>query len=121
MNIQKKRIYDPIENTDGKRILVDRLWPRGMKKEEAKLDLWAKELTPSNELRKWYHEDMSQRWEQFQQRYLIELAQFQSKIDECRQLAQHDTITLLTAAKNRTHNHVVVLCEVLQGEIQIKP
>lgn len=121
MNIQIKRIYDPVAPSDGKRILVDRLWPRGIKKEDAQLDLWAKEITPSNALRKWYHEDMTERWDEFQQRYLLELAEFQPQLEECRQLAQQGTMTLLTAAKNQTHNHVIVLQDILQGRIKIKP
>ncbi|WP_173913043.1 DUF488 domain-containing protein [Acinetobacter sp. Marseille-Q1618] len=115
MNIQIKRIYDPIAQTDGKRVLVDRLWPRGIKKEAAQLDLWAKQVTPSNALRKWYHQDPQQHWEEFQQRYLLELEQVKPEVERLRQLALQGTITLLTAAKNQTHNHVIVLKDVLQN------
>ena len=66
MTIYSKRIYDAVSETDGQRILVDRLWPRGVKKDDAKIDLWPKEITPSNELRKWYHEDSENRWDEFQ-------------------------------------------------------
>ena len=69
MNIQTKRIYDVPLESDGQRILVDRLWPRGIKKVDAKLDLWLKEITPSNDLRKWYHQDIENRWAEFQQKY----------------------------------------------------
>ena len=66
MKIQIKRVYEAIGAADGKRILVDRLWPRGLSKAQAQLDLWPKELTPSNALRQWYHEDIEQRWDEFQ-------------------------------------------------------
>ena len=66
MTIYSKLIYDAISETVGQRILVDRLWPRGIKKDDAKIDLWPKEITPSNELRKWYHEDSENRWDEFQ-------------------------------------------------------
>jgi uncharacterized protein YeaO (DUF488 family) len=74
MQIQIKRAYAEVSPSDGKRILVDRLWPRGIKKEDAKIDLWAKEITPSTELRKWYAHD-PKHWDEFQQRYRAELQQ----------------------------------------------
>lgn len=113
MNIQTKRIYDAPSDSDGKRILVDRLWPRGIKKEDAKFDLWLKNITPSNELRKWFHEDIENRWEEFQQKYQTELSQVSIQLNELKQLAQHETVTLLTSAKNEVRNHVTVLLEVL--------
>ncbi|OTG64797.1 DUF488 domain-containing protein [Acinetobacter silvestris] len=116
MNIYMKRIYTAAAEKDGKRILVDRLWPRGIKKEDAKIDLWAKEITPSNALRKWYHEDMESRWDEFQQRYKMELAIHTSKVEELRTLAKLQDITLITAAKNEAHNHVIVLKQVLEAD-----
>ena len=114
MDIQTKRIYDVPLESDGQRILVDRLWPRGIKKVDAKLDLWLKEITPSNDLRKWYHQDIENRWAEFQQKYKAELSQVSAQLDELKQLAQHETVTLLTSAKNEDRNHVAVLLDILR-------
>lgn len=114
MNIQTKRIYDAPSASDGKRVLVDRLWPRGIKKEDAKIDIWLKEITPSNELRKWYHEDIENRWEEFSQKYRTELSNLSTQLSDLRQLIQQETVTLLTSAKNEGRNHVVVLVDVLE-------
>ncbi|MDV2438801.1 DUF488 domain-containing protein [Acinetobacter gerneri] len=115
MTITIKRIYSEALDSDGKRILVDRLWPRGIKKEVAKIDLWAKEITPSNELRKWYHEDMPARWEEFQVRYQAELAQHPDQLQQLKALAKQEHITLLTAAKNEQQNHATVLKSILES------
>ena len=114
MNIQIKRIYEAVSPADGKRILVDRLWPRGVSKAQAQLDLWPKELTPSDALRQWYHEDIEQRWDEFQQRYQAELAGQQEALQQLRDLARQEKITLLTAAKNAGKNHAEVLKRILQ-------
>lgn len=114
MDIKIKRIYDQADAADGKRILVDRLWPRGIKKEDARLDGWAKALTPSNELRKWYHQDIEQRWSEFQQRYAAELAAQNEALQQLRDLAQREKITLLTAAKNAGKSHADVLKRLLE-------
>ena len=117
MKIYTKRIYDAVTETDGKRILVDRLWPRGIKKVDAHLDLWPKEITPSNDLRKWYHQDIEHRWVEFRLKYLAELEQQKVPLTELRQLIQQGPVTLLTAAKNEGHNHVTVLIEVLNRPV----
>ena len=114
MNIYMKRIYTDASDMDGKRILVDRLWPRGIKKEDAKIDLWAKEITPSTELRKWYHQDIEHRWDEFQQHYKAELLEQPEMLQHIRKIAQHEKVTLMTAAKNELHNHVVVLKQILE-------
>lgn len=114
MNIYMKRIYTDASDMDGKRILVDRLWPRGIKKEDAKIDLWAKEVTPSTELRKWYHQDIEHRWDEFQQHYKAELLEQPEMLQHIRKIAQHQKVTLITAAKNEQHNHVVVLKQILE-------
>jgi len=114
MNIYMKRIYTTASEMDGKRILVDRLWPRGIKKEDAKIDLWAKEITPSTELRKWYHHDIEHRWDEFQQRYKAELLAQPEMLQHISKIAQHEKVTLITAAKNEQHNHVVVLKQILE-------
>ncbi len=109
-----KRIYDQAEASDGKRYLVDRLWPRGISKTEAKLDGWLKELAPSDELRKWFGHDPN-RWGEFKRRYRLALKS-KAKRTLLRKLAleqQTGTITLLYAAKDKEHNNAVVLQEEL--------
>ncbi|MGE8541969.1 MAG: DUF488 domain-containing protein [Acinetobacter sp.] len=114
MNIQIKRIYEPADAADGQRILVDRLWPRGIKKQDAQLDGWPKALTPSNELRKWYHADPEQRWGEFQLRYQDELAEQQEAVQALKRLAQQGKVTLLTASKQQGHSHADVLKGILE-------
>ena len=121
MNIQIKRIYEAVSPADGKRILVDRLWPRGVSKAQAQLDLWPKELTPSDALRQWYHEDIEQRWDEFQRRYQAELAGQQEALQQLRDLARQEKITLLTAAKNAGKNHAEVLKRILQSGFPRRP
>lgn len=100
MNIQLKRIYDEPEPSDGYRVLVDRLWPRGVSKEDARLDAWLKELTPSDELRKWYHEDKEERWAEFRTAYREELAGREEAMREAlEELRGHERVTFLFAAK----------------------
>ena len=113
MQIQIKRAYSPVSTEDGLRVLVDRLWPRGIKKQDAKIDLWPKEITPSTALRQSYHQDLIG-WEEFRKQYLLELTQYPEKIAELRGLLQHNNISLITAAKNETQNHAVVLQELLR-------
>jgi uncharacterized protein YeaO (DUF488 family) len=106
--IKIKRIYEPAAKTDGYRILVDRLWPRGIKKEDANIDIWMKEVAPSTELRKWIHQD-PEKWEQFISKYNAELkgsAALQELLDL---IHDHKTVTLLYAAKDEERNHALVL------------
>ena len=108
-----KRVYLPAEETDGYRILVDRLWPRGISKEKAKIDLWLKEVAPSNELRKWFGHD-PERFNTFTERYKAEL-QASGALEELRQAIQeHPNTTLLYAAHDEQHNNAVVLQELLE-------
>ena len=108
-----KRVYLPAEETDGYRILVDRLWPRGISKEKAKIDLWLKEVAPSNELRKWFGHD-PERFNAFTERYKAEL-QASGALEELRQAIQeHPNVTLLYAAHDEQHNNAVVLQELLE-------
>lgn len=112
-----KRIYAPISRSDGARVLVDRLWPRGLTKAEAAVDEWLRDLSPSNELRKWYHA-RPQEWETFRKRYLKELAAPTAEEDlrKLYQLAQRKKrVTLLYASKNETRNNATVLKELLEG------
>ncbi|WP_075983009.1 DUF488 domain-containing protein [Bacillus massilinigeriensis] len=118
--IQIKRIYDPKVESDGYRILVDRLWPRGIKKEAAALTDWCKDVAPSHELRKEFGHQM-ERFEEFREKYLFELhsdPQKSLKADELCQLAAEGTVTLLYAAKNTDQNHAIVLREELLRRIE---
>ncbi len=117
--IQIKRIYEPASPADGKRILVDRLWPRGMSKESAQIDLWPKELTPSTALRRWFHQDdaMESRWDEFRTRYRVELETQSQAIITLRELLKKQSLTLLTAAKNMQYNHATFLRELLLDEL----
>ncbi len=113
-NIRLKRAYDPPAKDDGKRILVDRLWPRGVKKETAALDQWVKEIAPSDELRQWFNHEPA-RWAEFQRRYAGELKEHRDLIGDLRQLARKGPVTLVYAARDTEHNDAVVLRQVLLG------
>lgn len=113
-NIALKRAYDPPDEADGVRVLVDRLWPRGLTKTSAAIDQWAKDVTPSTELRKWFHHDPDH-WDEFRRRYLAELKDKGSELDELRKLAQAGPITLIYAARDTPHLHATVLRDVLLG------
>lgn len=107
-----KRIYDPPSEEDGYRVLVDRLWPRGVSKARAQLDEWNREVTPSPDLRKWFgHQE--ERFEEFALKYREELLSKDEELDKLRQIAQHETLTLLYAAKSPTINHALILKDVL--------
>lgn len=108
LEILAKRIYDEPSDDDGYRILVDRLWPRGVSKAKAKIDLWAKELTPSNELRKWFHAAPG-RDEEFKKRYLKELHEREGSIDQILESLDQPKITLVSAVKDLETGHVPVL------------
>jgi len=113
-NVRLKRAYDPPEKADGTRILVDRLWPRGVSKAEARLDEWIKEVAPSTELRKWFGHD-PERWAEFRRRYRAELAGHSEIVTHLRRLAREGTLTLIYGAKDEAHNEAVVLRNVLLG------
>jgi uncharacterized protein YeaO (DUF488 family) len=110
--VKIKRIYDPVSPEDGKRIYIDRLWPRGLKKSEAVFDEWLKEISPSDQLRKWFGHDPA-RWEEFKKRYKKELEQKRELLEELRHEARKGTITLLYSAKDTEHNNAVTLKEVV--------
>ena len=112
--IKVKRVYEKPERDDGWRVLVDRLWPRGMKKGAAHLDAWLKEVAPSDELRKWFGHD-PEKWSEFQKKYRVELGKQKELIAELKQMEkQKGTLTLLFGAKDQEHNQVVVLAAVLK-------
>jgi len=112
MPVAVKRFYEPAEAADGFRILVDRLWPRGVKKESAKIDRWLKEVAPSNELRTWYHKDMS-KWSEFEKKYKAELKDNPAWPELKQLLKEHKKITLLFTSKDEEHNHALVLAKLL--------
>jgi uncharacterized protein YeaO (DUF488 family) len=112
--IKIKRIYDAPDPADGRRVLVDRLWPRGISKERALLDWWLKEIAPSDELRRWFGHDPD-RWQEFSTRYRQELEAQRPLLEELRRQAARDTMTLLYAAKDQEHNNATVLKELLES------
>jgi uncharacterized protein YeaO (DUF488 family) len=112
-NIFIKRIYEPAAESDGFRVLIDRLWPRGMTKENARIDVWMKEVAPSVGLRKWFNHD-PQKWQQFQHEYFTELTHQSCVKDLVALIQRHKVVTLLYAAKDEQYNHALVLQHFLQ-------
>lgn len=110
--IKIKRVYDPPDPGDGRRVLVDRLWPRGLSKDAARLDEWLKEIAPTDGLRKWFGHDPD-RWEEFRKRYREELDLQGGLLEPLRTEARQGTVTLLFAAKDAGHNNAVVLKEMI--------
>lgn len=110
-----KRVYEKPAKDDGWRVLVDRLWPRGMKKESAHIDVWMKEVAPTDALRKWFAHDPA-KWNEFQKRYRGELSKVKDSVAELKTMAaRHKDLTLLFGAKDQTHNQAVVLLEILKN------
>ena len=114
--VRVARVYDPPGDDDGNRVLVDRLWPRGLSKAKAHLDQWCKEVAPSTELRRWYHHD-PKRFEQFRRRYMAELDDptRAEGLAQLRQLARHGPLTLLTATKHADISEAAVLADLLDS------
>ncbi|HAU0968314.1 TPA: DUF488 family protein [Legionella pneumophila] len=115
MNIQVKRIYEESNESDGFRILVDRLWPRGIKKTEANIDLWLKDIAPSDSLRKWFNHD-PKKWTEFQKRYAQEIIDKQEDIDIILKEGKK-RVTLLFSSKETEHNNAVALLNILLTKI----
>ncbi|WP_217131239.1 DUF488 domain-containing protein [Streptomyces sp. AC558_RSS880] len=115
MSVRVRRVYEPPEPDDGVRILVDRLWPRGLAKDAARVDEWPKGLTPSTELRRWYHAD-DRPYEEFRERYEAELAAPEAAelLDHLRELAGKGSVTLLTASRSPKAGHAEVLARLLE-------
>lgn len=119
--LQIKRAYEPASKDDGYRVLIDRLWPRGIAKARFVLDQWAKELAPSTELRKSFGHDPS-RWREFRARYRLELRRPEARatLEELARRARRSTVTLLYSARDEEHNNAVVLKEILEGSARKK-
>jgi uncharacterized protein YeaO (DUF488 family) len=113
MTVRIKRAYEPAEASDGYRVLIDRLWPRGISKQRARLDEWARELGPSADLRRWFGHDPA-RFDEFRRRYRDELKAQEEKLRELRRHARAGTLTLVYAARDTEHNDAVVLAELLR-------
>jgi uncharacterized protein YeaO (DUF488 family) len=114
MDVRVKRAYEQASDSDGYRVLIDRLWPRGVSKEDARLDEWARELAPSDGLRRWFGHDPA-RFDEFRRRYSDELAAHEDRLEELRARARAGTLTLVYAARDSEHNDAVVLAELLRG------
>ncbi|MEV5410874.1 DUF488 family protein [Thermopolyspora sp. NPDC052614] len=116
MRITCRRIYEETAPDDGRRVLVDRVWPRGLRKDAARFDEWLPDIAPSAELRRWYGHEPS-RFAEFRRRYLAELADpgHREALDHLRDLAEHDGLTLLTATRDLDHSQAAVLAERLRG------
>lgn len=113
-DVRIKRAYDPPAASDGYRVLIDRVWPRGVKREELRIDDWARDLAPSAELRRWFGHDPA-RFDEFRARYRAELEGHPEKLAELRRRAQEGTLTLVYGARDREHNNAVVLAELLRA------
>ena len=113
MDVRLKRAYEPATTGDGRRVLIDRIWPRGVSREQAHLDEWARELAPSSELRQWFGHDPA-RFAEFRSRYEGELKAKKEKLRELRARAHHGTLTLVYAARDTEHNDAVVLAELIR-------
>jgi uncharacterized protein YeaO (DUF488 family) len=120
MDVRLKRAYDPATSADGYRVLIDRLWPRGVSRERANLDAWEKELAPSRELREWFGHEPG-RFDEFRRRYVDELRSQRSALTALRRRARDGTVTLVYAASDEEHNDAVVLAQVLRRGLSRDP
>ena len=111
-NVRLKRAYEPASSSDGMRVLVDRLWPRGVKKADAKIDEWMKDIAPSSELRKWFGHDPA-RWPEFRKRYAAEIKEHPEQLQRLRALAREGALTLVFSASDEEHNNAVVLRDMI--------
>ncbi|KUM25142.1 hypothetical protein AU467_26990 [Mesorhizobium loti] len=114
LDVAVKRVYEAPEKSDGQRVLVDRIWPRGVSKNDAELTLWLKEIAPSDELRKWFGHD-PERWAEFQKRYRAELDRNEEAVAQLRDVLREGKVTLLYGAHDEAHNNAVALAGYLRG------
>lgn len=115
-DVRLKRAYERADRGDGRRILVDRLWPRGVSKDDAAIDEWLKELAPSTQLRKWFAHDPA-RWTEFRRRYAKEIREHSDLVTHLRKLAREGPVTLVYAAHDEVHNDAIVLRDALLGKV----
>lgn len=117
--LRLKRAYEPVEPDDGRRVLVERLWPRGLRKEQAHFDDWLKDIAPSDSLRKWFHHDPN-RWDEFEQRYARELESDDARaaLDDLVQRAVSETVTLIYSAHDEEHNNAVALKTMIERRLR---
>ena len=118
-NVKLKRAYEPPAASDGTRILIDRVWPRGVDKANAAIDHWDKSIAPSTMLRNWFGHDPA-RWQEFRRRYTNEIRGHREQLDELRARAQSGRITLVFAAHDKIHNHAIVLRDILLDRIEVQ-
>jgi uncharacterized protein YeaO (DUF488 family) len=119
VDVRLKRAYEPAKRSDGYRVLIDRLWPRGVSRERAALDAWDPELAPSTELRTWFGHDPG-RFEEFRRRYMDELRRQRPRLTELRRRARDGTLTLVFSARDTEHNDAVVLAEVVRRGLPLE-
>jgi len=117
MKINLKRVYDNPLPEDGYRILVDRIWPRGISKETAQIDEWLKDIAPSNELRKWFNHD-PHKWNEFKKRYFAELKDNKEQLEDIYSVAKKHHVTLVYSAKNKDFNNAVALKEYIEKQMK---
>jgi len=115
VGLRLKRAYERPEEGDGKRVLVDRLWPRGLSKQAARIDLWLRDVAPSDELRQWFKHD-PEKWDEFKRRYFAELNDRDEQLEELVEAAAGETVTLIFAAKDEDHNNATALKEYLESQ-----
>jgi len=113
-----KRVYEEPDKADGYRVLIDKLWPRGEKKEEVPYDFWDKEIAPSNDLREWFHENPDANWNEFRKKYVKELESSPATKELMDKIHGQKTVTLLYSSKNTTENNAVVLKDFLEKKIE---
>lgn len=118
--IKIKRVYDEPSSADGYRVLIDKMWPRGMTKEELKYDIWAKDVAPSTPLRKWFHEDPDSNWAGFEEKYIHELEMSSGVKTLINKVKGKKTVTLLYSAKNKVENNALVLQGYLEKTLNQK-
>ena len=114
LDVRTKRVYDLADADDGHRVLIDHVWPRGVTRERARLDEWARDLAPSDQLRKWF-DHVPERFGEFRSRYREELTAQTERLDDLRRRAESGRLTIVYAARDREHNNAVVLAELVRG------
>ena len=119
MSIQIKRVYDLTDTDKGYRILVDRLWPRGIKKSNLKIDEWCKVISPTDKLRKWFGHD-PKKWDEFRKKYKLELLSHANELQRITRIGESRSVLLLYSAKDIFHNQAVILKEVIQAELPLR-